>query len=272
MRAPATTKPPKVLRLKHFPGLSTAAWFGMTFLYLPMLVVVGYAFNKGDRALMWEGFGFDWFAKVVQDADLIDASIVSLQLAFLAMVISTVLAVGIALVLDRWGRRTRGVTMALVQAPLVIPEIVAAVGTLGFIRFIGLRPGMTALVLAHVAFCIPFALLPIRARLQELDPAIFEAGADLGAHDWNLFRRITLPVLMPGIVAGAMLAFIISLDDFIISSFLTAAGSTTLPVYLFGLIRRGVSPEVDAVATLLLLLSTVVVVLSSVLTHRKDKA
>jgi len=265
------SKAPRALRLRHFPGVLPVAVLALVFLYVPMVVVVAYAFNKGDQALLWEGFGVDWFGKVVHNQDLVDSTVVSLRLAIGATVIATAMALGIALVLDRWGRRTRGVAMALIQAPLIVPEIVAAVGTLGFIRILGLRPGFTALLLAHVAFCIPFALLPLRARLAELDPAIFEAGADLGARAGTLMRRVTLPLLVPGIASGAMLAFIISLDDFIISSFLSSADSTTLPVYLFGLIRKGVSPAINAVATVLLLVSTVAVLLSYVITQRREK-
>lgn len=267
----SASRPPRALRLRHFPGILPTAVLALVFLYVPMVVVVSYAFNTGDQALLWEGFGLDWFGKVVQNQDLVDSTVVSLRLAVGATVIATALAVGIALVLDRWARRTRGLAMALIQAPLIVPEIVAAVGTLGFIRILGLRPGFTALLLAHVAFCIPFALLPIRARLAELDPAIFEAGADLGAHSGKLLRRIILPLLVPGIASGAMLAFIISLDDFIISSFLSSADSTTLPVYLFGLIRKGVSPAINAVATILLLVSTVAVLLSYVITQRREQ-
>jgi spermidine/putrescine transport system permease protein len=268
----SASKPPRALRLRHFPSVFPVAVLALVFLYVPMVVVVAYAFNKGDQALLWEGFSVDWFGKVVRNPDLVDSTIVSLRLAIGATAIATAMALGIALVLDRWGRRTRGVAMALIQAPLIVPEIVAAVGTLGFIRILGLRPGFTALLLAHVAFCIPFALLPLRARLAELDPAIFEAGADLGARGGTLLRRVTLPLLVPGIASGAMLAFIISLDDFIISSFLSSADSTTLPVYLFGLIRKGVSPAINAVATILLLVSTVAVLLSYVITQRREKS
>lgn len=258
--------------LRRFPGIAPIAWFALIFLYVPMVVTVVYAFNSGERALVWEGFSTVWFSRIFANPDIIDAAIVSVKLALLAMVISTVFALGIALVLARWSARKRGVALGLITAPLVIPEIVAGVATLAFIRLVGIKPGFNALVLAHIAFCIPFALLPIRARLQSLDLAVFEAGADLGANMWRLFRKVTLPVLMPGIISGALLAFIISLDDFIISSFLSSAGSTTLPIYLFGLIRKGVSPGVNAVATVLLVLSAVIVTVTYLLTNRKERS
>ncbi len=255
--------------LTHFPLVGPLAVAALVFLYVPLLVIIGYAFNKGDQATVWEGATLEWFPRVLRNHDIVDAAIVSLQLAACAMVVSTALALGIALVLDRWGRRGRRVALGLIQAPLIVPEIVAAVGTLGLIRVIGLRPGMAALVLAHTAFCIPFALLPIRARLADIDPRVFEAGADLGADQRRLFQRIVLPLLLPGIVSGALLAFIVSLDDFIISSFLASAQTTTLPVYMFGLIRRGISPGVNAIATLLIALSTLVVLITRSLTRER---
>jgi spermidine/putrescine transport system permease protein len=146
-----------------------------------------------------------------------------------------------------------------------------AVATLGFIRIINLPPGMTALILAHISFCIPFALMPIRARLKGLGTTYFEAATDLGASTFATIRRITLPLLIPGIISGALLAFVISLDDFIISNFLSAAGSTPLPVYLFSLIRKGASPAVNVVATLLLLLAFAVTTVTYLLSQMRSK-
>ncbi len=260
---------PASLQLRRFPTVAPVAWFTLFFLYFPMAIVVVYAFNAGSRALVWEGFSTQWFGIVVRDNNIIGATMVSLRLAVLAMTIATLMALGIALTLDRFRRRGHTVAMGLIAAPLVIPEIVLAVATLGFIRWIGLTPGFTSMLLAHITFCIPFALLPMRARLQELDPAYFEAAADLGANHALQFRRVTLPLMVPGIVSGALLAFIISMDDFIISNFLSAAGSTTLPIYLFGLIRKGASPAVNSIATLLLLLAVVIVLITYLLTQRR---
>ena len=278
MSAPAAVDPAtgqgavrrsRPFRARAFPGAAAVSFVALAFLYVPMAVVVVLSFNAGERALIWEGFSTAWFGRVLGNADLVDATVVSLRLATSATLLATVMALGVALVLDRWGRRGSGVALALIGAPLIIPEVVLGVATLGFIRLWGLSPGFLALLLAHTTFCIPFALLPIRARLSQLDPAYVEAAQDLGASTWRTVRRVLLPLLLPGIVAGALLAFIISLDDVIISSFLSAAGSTTLPIYLFGLVRKGVSPGVNAVATLLLLLSVVVVTVSYLLTRKR---
>lgn len=159
---------------------------------------------------------------------------------------------------------------AFLYAPLAVPEIVTAVGTLSFFVLLDLERGMTTLILAHTAFCVPFALLPIRARLAELDPSLFEAAGDLGASGLRMFRRVTLPLLVPGLVSGGLLAFIISLDDYLISAFVAGPTATTLPVFLFGLIRRGASPLINAVSTLLLLV-TVAVLTVSYITSRWRK-
>jgi spermidine/putrescine transport system permease protein len=151
---------------------------------------------------------------------------------------------------------------ALLGLPLVVPEIVTAVASLLFFVLVGLPLGLSTVVLAHTVFCIPFAYLPIRARLQGMDPTLEDAAMDLYADRVRAFRRVTLPLLWPGVLSGAMLAFIISLDDFVITYFVSGAGATTLPVYIFGMIRVGISPEVNAVSALMLLLSILLVALS----------
>jgi spermidine/putrescine transport system permease protein len=246
------------LRLDHFPGLWLVSLASLVFLYLPMLIVVAYSFNSGRQALIWQGFSLNWYERVFHDASIINATKVSLQVAVIATVASTVMAVMFALAMDRLARWGSALAMALLAAPIVVPEVIMGVATLAFIRLIGLSPGFWPLVFAHTCFCFPFALMNIRARLGTLDPAVFESAADLGASEATLVRRISLPLLAPGIVSGALLAFVVSMDDFMISNFLASAGSTTLPIYIFGLIRKGVSPSVNVVATLLLLLAIAV--------------
>lgn len=151
---------------------------------------------------------------------------------------------------------------AMLGLPLLVPEIVTAVASLLFFLALGLELGLTTVLIAHIVFCLPFAYLPIRARLEGLDPRLAEAAADLYASRWQAFRRVTLPLILPGVVSGAMLAFIVSLDDFVITFFVAGAGATTLPVYIFGLIRMGITPEVNAISALLLMVSIAFVVLS----------
>lgn len=249
---------PRALDSRSFPGVGPVAIAALVFLYLPMLVTTIYAFNSGDQALVWEGFSTHWFGYVLTNHTMIDTAVTSVQLAAAATLTAVVMALAFALAVDGLRRRGSALANALMAAPLVIPEVVLAVATLAFIRMIGLQPGFLSLYLAHTTFCIPFALMPIRSRLDGIGREVFEAGADLGATAVPMLWRITLPLLVPGLVSGALLSFVISMDDFIISSFLSSAGSTTLPVYLYGLIRRGPTPAINVVALLLLALAVVV--------------
>ena len=269
--APARRRTPRALRLQDFPAVGPIAVLGIVFLYIPILITTIYAFNEGDSALIWKGFSLRWFTYVFENENLLKSVGVSLQIAIVATLVSTVFAILFAVSVERLHRNGSGIAVAILTAPLVIPEIVLAVATLGFIRIIGLPPGMMALILAHISFCIPFALMPVRARLKGLGTTYFEAATDLGASTFQMFRRITLPLLAPGIISGAILAFVISLDDFIISNFLSASGATPLPVYLFSMIRRGASPAVNVVATLLLVLAIVVTTITYLQSQRRSK-
>ena len=250
------------LDTRRYPGIGSTARLASLFLYAPLAVVVVYSFNSGPIVSRWESFSLFWYREVLERADVRDAVWTSLRVAVAASSAGTALAVFAALGIVAMLRRGSSLAVAFLSTPLLIPEIVTAVGTLSFFVLLDFERGMTTLVLAHTAFCIPFALLPIRARLSELDPAVFEAANDLGASGGHLFRRVTLPLLVPGIVSGALLAFIISLDDYLISAFVAGPTSTTLPIFLFGLIRRGASPLINAVSTLLLLVTIAVLTVS----------
>ena len=255
--------------LKNFPLFGLVSVLVFAFLYIPLVFVVGYSFNVNRVVTVWKGFSLEWYADVLTNNDIQRALMNSLRVPVVSTILSVVLATGLAIGLLRMARAGRMFAWGLIMAPLIIPEIVFAIGTLALFVQVRFPLGVEAITLAHTAFCIPFALLPIRARLRGVDFAVYEAAADLGANEWTIFRRITLPLLMPGIVAGALLAFIISLDDFLVSYFLAGAGGTTLPVYIFGMIRNAITPGVNALSTLLLLVSIVIVTLSYVITSRK---
>ena len=239
-----------------YPGLKVFTWAFFVYLYAPMIVLVFYSFNASRRAQIWRGFSFDWYLKAFTNDDIQSAAINSLIVALVATIVATIIATLTALALARGGN-FKGSTMALgiVSLPLVVPEIATAVATLSFFAVIGFELGLMSIIIAHSVFCIPFAFLPIRARLEGMDQTYEQAAADLYADDWQTFRYVTLPLLMPGIVAGAMLAFIISIDDFIITLMVAGAGSTTLPLYIWGMIRQGITPEVNVVSTVMLLIS-----------------
>jgi spermidine/putrescine transport system permease protein len=265
------TRPPRGTgtSLRDFPTFTAVSVAVLAFLYLPLLFVVGYSFNSNRVVTVWKGFTFDWYADVLGNDDIQRAVTNSLRVAVVATVVSVLLAVGLAIGLIRMARAGRLLAWGLIGAPLILPEIVLAIGTLALFVQLRMPLGVPAITLAHIAFCIPFALLPIRARLRGIDLAIYEAAADLGASEWVIFRRITVPLLAPGIVAGALLAFIISLDDFLVSYFLAGPGGTTLPVYIFGMIRNSITPGVNALSTMLLGVSIVIVTFAYLLTRRK---
>jgi spermidine/putrescine transport system permease protein len=165
-------------------------------------------------------------------------------------------------------RRSVGVAFALINLPLAVPEIVTAIGTLLFFVLIGLPLGLTSIILAHVVFCIPFAYLPLAARLQGIEVAFEEAAADLYATRWETLRHVLIPLMMPGLISGFMLAFIVSIDDFIITSFVAGPGATTLPLAIYGMVRVGFTPEINAIATMMLALSSLTVLASFVFARR----
>ncbi len=251
------------------PELRALSIVALIFLYAPLVVLVVYAFNANRLALIWSGVSVRWFAKAIGNADLRRAATNSLIVAAIATPVSTLLAVPAALAFERAKRFPgRAAGEGLVALPLIAPEIVTAIATLVFFKAIGLDAGLGNVVLAHIVFCIPFALLPIRARLREMPRDIEDAARDLYASPWQAFRRITLPLLMPAIVAGATLAFVVSLDDFLITLMVAPAGATTLPVYIYGMLRLGVTPEANAAATLLLGVSMAAITLAYVASRR----
>jgi spermidine/putrescine transport system permease protein len=243
-------------------GLRAIAIAFFVYLYAPILILLVLSFNVSQQATIWEGFSTRWYGVVLANPDLVRAGRNSLIVATTATLAATTIATLAALALDRAAFRGRRAVEALVGLPLLVPEIVTAVATLLCFVLLGVRLGLLTVVLAHTTFCIPFAYLPIRARLADMDPRLAEAAMDLYATRAATFRRVTLPLLWPGILSGAMLAFIISLDDFVITYFVSGAGATTLPVYIYGMIRIGISPEVNAVSALMLLVSIAFVALS----------
>lgn len=244
--------------VRAYPGFRLLSLVFFAWLYLPIAVVIFYSFNDNRLVSVWTGFSTKWYATALENAALMSALRVSLIVAVISTVCATTIALLAALVLTRApGLKFRRVSETVVSLPLLLPEIVLAVAVLILFSQIGLTNGMVRLVLAHTAFCTPFAFMPIRARLQGMPMDIEEAARDLYAAPFTVFRRVTLPMILPGVFAGAMTAFVISMDDFITSNMLNSGGATTLPVYIFSLIRQGTTPELNAVSTLLILASLV---------------
>ena len=228
------------------------------FLYGPILVLIALSFNAGDSALgAWSGFSLRWYRAVAGDHDMLHATGISLAVACIATLAGTGIALLAALGTAGARFRRQGAFEALIGLPLIAPDIVAEIAMLLLFVAVGLPLGIMTLILAHLVFAIPVGYLPIRARLQGMDASLAEAAADLGAPPVTCFRRILLPLLWPGIVSGAMLAFVGSLGDVVVSYFVSGPGATTLPVYVFSMVRMGVTPAVNAISSLLVMLSAV---------------
>ncbi len=258
----------------RLPGFATTAILVFVALYLPIAVLVVFSFNAGKSVSGWEGVSLQWYVQAWQNDQVIDATLRSLLIASVAAVIATTVATMAALGTTR-RRAFKGQTFVyvLINQPLMVPEIVTAVALLIFFASIKVATGYQGLgylIAAHAAFCVPFAYLPIRARLEGMDLSLETAASDLYAGPWQTFRRVTLPLLLPGIIAGLMLAFVTSLDDVVITLFVKSAGQDTLPTYMLGQIRRSVSTEVYAISTVLLALTVVLLTLFFLLTRRKD--
>jgi spermidine/putrescine transport system permease protein len=256
------------------PGFSTMAILVFVALYVPIFTLVAYSFNASLSVAVWGGFSLDWYAKAWANDAVKSATVRSLMIAVSAAVISTILATMAALGTTR-RRAYKGQTFiyVMINQPLMVPEIVTAVALLiffGMIKKATGYQGMGYVIAAHSAFCIPFAYLPIRARLEGMDISLETAATDLYASAWQSFRYVTLPILAPGVAAGAMLAFVISLDDVVITEFVKSGGQDTLPTYMLGQMRRQLTPEINAISSMLLLLTVVLLTAFFLLTRKKD--
>lgn len=253
----------KAFNVKQQRGFTAMAIACFLLLYLPIILLVIYSFNAGASIAIWEGFSLKWYASAWANTQIQEATIRSLIIATCASFIATIAAVMAAVATTRTKPyRGSSVVFAIINQPLMVPEIVTAVALLIFFAMIKVATGYNGLwylIVAHAAFCIPFAYMPIRARLQNMDLSLEQAGTDLYGTPFRVFRRITFPQLWPGVLAGAMLAFVISLDDVVITEFVKSAGQDTLPTYMLGQLRRVVTPEINAVSTVLLAISVVLV-------------
>lgn len=259
---------------KQQPGFATMAAICLVLLYGPILVLMVFSLNSGKIVMHWEGVSLHWYAVAFQDADFHSAAKNTMIIAVTATVVSTAAATLAAIGMTRV-RPWKGLTAAfmVINLPLMVPEIVTAVATLSFFALVagafGINLGIGNLIIAHTVFCIPFAYMPIRARLEDMDLTLDHAAADLYAPPWKTFRRITLPLLVPGIMSGAALAFIVSFDDFTITQLVAGPGQTTLPLFIWNQIRRPMTPEVNAISTILLSVSILLVAVSFLITRRR---
>jgi putrescine transport system permease protein len=235
------------------PLLRTMLVVGFVFLYAPILSLIVYSFNESKLVTVWSGFSFKWYGELFQDDGIMKAAWTSIRIAFATACASVVLAT-VALVMTRL-RPFRGKTAfgALITAPLVMPEVITGLSILLLFVSFGIARGMTTIWIAHVTFCVSFVAVVVNSRLGELDKSIEEAAMDLGANRVKVFFLITLPIIMPALVSGWLLAFTLSIDDLVVASFVSGPSSTTLPMKVFSSVRLGLSPKINALATLMIL-------------------
>lgn len=252
--------------IRDYIGFFPMTVLCLVLLYGPLIIVMFYSFNDSQSITIWGGFSLRWYEEVffgVESPKFKKAAFNSFTIALMAATTSTVIATCAAVAMIRGGAfRGKGLTFGMINLPLMVPEIVTAVATLIFFSTIGFRAGYATILVAHIAFCIPFAYLPIAARLQGIDESYEEAAVDLYASRSRAFFQVLMPLMLPGIISGFLLAFVISLDDFIITNFVKGAGVETLPTAIFGAVKQGIKPNIMAISTLLLLLSIVIVTLS----------
>ena len=240
--------------------LYAAAMVAYLFLYVPLAIVVVYSFNDSRLNAEWVGFTLDWYRLLFRNDEMIEAAMNSLIIATVASLVSTVLGTMAGFAMHR--RRSR-VLPILVLAPIAIPEILMGVSLLIFFVLLNFTLGMLSVTLAHVTFCIGFVAIVVRSRLAGMDESLTEAARDCGATPAQAFRLITLPLIMPAVIAGALMAFTLSIDDFVITFFTAGAGTQTLPLQIYSMIKISVTPEVNAVSTLLMLLTLVLIIAAS---------
>ncbi len=234
--------------------------FGYAFLYVPIVTLVVYSFNASDRVMIWQGFSTRWYAALLADEQILSAAWLSVRIAVVSASVATVLGLMGGFIMVRFGPfRTRALFSGMLAAPLVVPEVITGLSLL--MLFVALESsfgwpsgrGVTTISIAHITFCTAYVAVVVQSRLSQLDPALEEAAMDLGARPARTFLLVTVPLLAPALIAGWLLAFTLSIDDLVIASFVSGPGASTLPMVIFSKVRLGLSPEINALATLLIL-------------------
>ncbi len=244
---------------KQSKWLWAMALFTYGFLYLPLVIVVMYSFNDSRLNAEWVGFTFKWYQILFNDEQMLLAARNSLLIGVVTSFFATIFGTLAGMAMYKYKLRLLPV---LVLTPIAIPEILMGVSLLMFFVMLNMTLGLFSVTLAHIAFCIGFVAIVVRSRLQGMDEALVEAARDLGATPLQAFRLITMPLIMPGIIAGALMAFTLSIDDFVITFFTAGAGASTLPLQIYSMIRIAVTPEVNAISTLLMLLTLALILIA----------
>lgn len=240
------------------------------FLYLPVVVLVLFSFNESPIIGVWSGFSLRWYESLIGNRAVVSAAKNSLIVSLSATTAATFIGTTTALLMERKGGfRGKKAMDPMLYMPLMVPEVVFAISLLTVFTLVGIRLSFLTLILGHVAFITAFVIVTIRVRLAGTDRSLEEAAMDLGANEWKTFWHITFPILLPGIIGGALLGFAISLEDFVITFFTAGPGSSTLPLWIWGTLRRGISPDINALSTIMVLVSVSVVIIAQLINRKK---
>ncbi|MBE3596411.1 MAG: ABC transporter permease subunit [Hydrogenibacillus sp.] len=256
-----------IRRASHWLSV-TYALLVYAFLYAPIIVLVVYSFNRSRLNTVWTGFTFEWYGKLLQNGDILEATRTTLVVAVISTLAATALGTLVAVGMYKYHFRGKTALDGMLYIPIVIPEIVLGIAMLIFFTQVHIPLGLISLIIAHVTFCLPFVAIVVRSRLQGFDRSVEEAAMDLGANQWQTFVQVMLPLIMPGVVAGALLAFTMSVDDVIISFFVVGPSTTTLPIKVFSMVKFGVTPEINALSTIMLLVTLTIVIFAERLMKR----
>lgn len=251
--------------------LTAYALSAIAFLYLPIVLLMIYSFNSSRINAVWTGFTIDWYLHLLENDRVLDALFNSLIIASITTVITTILGTMAAMSLNRYRYKHQGAIDSLLYLPMLIPEIVMGLSLLVMFSQLQIALGKMTLIISHITFCISFVIITVGARLEGMRTDLEEAAQDLYATPWQTFRYVTLPIAMPGIVAGALMAFTLSIDDFVISFFVAGPESTTLPLYIYAMVKRGISPEINALSTLMMVTTILLVVIGQFFQIRSEK-
>ena len=250
----------------------TSVVLGLTFLYLPILLLIIYSFNESKLATVWGGWSVRWYGALLGDEAMLDAAWVTLRVALISASVATVLGTMAAVALVRFGRFPgRSLFSGMIYAPLVMPDVITGLSLLLMFVALGVARGFWTIVLAHITFSMCYVAIVIQSRLVTFDKSLEEAAADLGCPPFKTFMVITLPIIAPAVVAGWMLGFTLSLDDLVIASFTTGPGATTLPMRIYSQVRLGVTPEINAVCTILIGLVATGVLAAAIVSRRREQ-
>jgi putrescine transport system permease protein len=259
------------------PFLASIASFGYALLYLPIASVVIYSFNASRIVTYWGGFSTKWYAGLLEDQDLLESAFLSLRIALVSATVAVALGAVVAMALQRLNRlRGRILLSGMITAPLVMPEIITGLSLLflfiSMANLIGwpMNRGATTITIAHITFSMAYVVIVVRARLATMDESLEEAAMILGGRPLAVFFDITVPTLLPALISGWLLAFALSLDDLVISSFVSGPGATTLPMLIFAKVRLGVTPDINAITTIIIALVATAVATAAVITHRRQ--